>query len=185
MTCENLRSGSAVVPRSPEQQRNRLSWENTDKLFNSLAGTAGWTRTTDLCWHSWVDSNHRPPDPQSENLIRSALTAPSLRNTQATLRCLQRCAATSPHSQGIRIVKIRSCGGLPDGNSRVTSKAAIVAMSFTMSQPMNRIRLGLGQKLSVRHVPNPLAAAGSTFADDPTEMKVGSKGRLPSIVRLS
>ena len=52
MTSENVCSGSAVVPRGHERQRNRLSWKNTVRFFNSLAGTAGWTRTTDLLIHS-------------------------------------------------------------------------------------------------------------------------------------
>ena len=45
-------------------------------------------------------------------------------------------------------------------------------------RPLNRFRLGFGRKLSVRHVSNPLNAAGSTFAVHHTEMKVG----LPELV---
>ena len=45
-------------------------------------------------------------------------------------------------------------------------------------RPLNRFRLGFGRKLSVRHVSNPLNAAGSTFGVHHTEMKAGPKGRL-------
>src|SRR6202011_6253532 len=45
-------------------------------------------------------------------------------------------------------------------------------------QPPNGVRLRFGQKLSVRHVSNPLDAAALTVADHHTEIKVGSKGRL-------
>ncbi len=45
-------------------------------------------------------------------------------------------------------------------------------------QPTHRLRLGFGQKLSVRHVSNPLDSTGSTFADLRSALKVRSKGRL-------
>ena len=47
-------------------------------------------------------------------------------------------------------------------------------------QPARRLRLRFVQKLSVRHVSNPLVPTGRTFADQLSAIKVGSKGRLPS-----
>ena len=47
-------------------------------------------------------------------------------------------------------------------------------------QPTNRFRLRFGQKLSVRHVSNPLDSASPTFADLRAALKVRSKGRLRS-----
>ena len=44
-------------------------------------------------------------------------------------------------------------------------------------QPTHRLRLGFGQKLSVRHVSNPLDSTGSIFADLRSTLKVRSKGR--------
>ena len=52
-------------------------------------------------------------------------------------------------------------------------------------QPTHRLRIGFGQKLSVRHVSNPLDSTGSTFADLRSALKVRSKGRLHSIDRLA
>ena len=49
-------------------------------------------------------------------------------------------------------------------------------------QPTHRFRIGFGQKLSVRHVSNPLDSTGSTFADLRSALKVRSKGRLRQIV---
>ena len=45
-------------------------------------------------------------------------------------------------------------------------------------QPTHRLRLGFGQKLSVRHVSNPLDSTGSAFADLRSTLKVRSEGRL-------
>jgi len=47
--------------------------------------------------------------------------------------------------------------------------------------PAHGMRLRFGQKLSVRHVSNPLDPAGGTFADQLSVLKVGPKGRLLSI----
>src|SRR5579863_5722598 len=45
-------------------------------------------------------------------------------------------------------------------------------------QPAYRLWLGFVQKLSVRHVSNPLDSARQTFADQTRPIKVGSKDRL-------
>jgi hypothetical protein len=55
------------------------------------------------------------------------------------------------------------------------SPAAASARKYL--EPARRFRLRFVQKLSVRHVPNPLDSAGQRLADQRCAVKVGSKGR--------
>jgi hypothetical protein len=49
---EKLRGGSAVVPQSSASGTSTQIYPKKFMYFNTLIGTAGWTRTTDLLVHS-------------------------------------------------------------------------------------------------------------------------------------
>jgi hypothetical protein len=75
-----------------------------------------------------------------------------------------------------RVATLIALGDDPRLLPRSPSSSSTGASKYFQS--LNRFRFRFGQNFSVRHVSNPLHSAGSTFADQHAEMKVGPKDRL-------